>query len=81
MSFTKDDGTYVGKKRTAHNEVTKDRTVKPVAKTPRPKIPIEYGAKVPQNVRQKYLDKFIDELLPKMETEQEAFDKVKTELT
>jgi hypothetical protein len=42
----------------------------------RPRIRLEYGAKVPQNVRQKYLDKLVDEYLCMYEDQQEAFNKV-----
>ena len=42
----------------------------------RPRIRLEYGAKVPQNIRQKYLDKLVDEYLSIYENQQEAFDKV-----
>lgn len=42
----------------------------------RPRIRLEYGAKVPQSVRQKYLDKLVDEYLCIYEDQQEAFEKV-----
>ena len=42
----------------------------------RPRIRLEYGAKVPQTIRQKYLDKLVDEYLSMYENQQEAFDKV-----
>ena len=44
----------------------------------RPRIRLQYGAKVPQSVRQKYLDKLVDEYLCLYENQQEAFDKVIT---
>lgn len=37
---------------------------------------MEYGAKVPQNQRQRYLDRIIDEYLRICPTEKEAFEKV-----
>ena len=43
---------------------------------PRPRIPVEYGAKVPQNQRQRYLDRIIDEYLRLCSTQKEAFEKV-----
>ena len=49
--------------------------------TPRPRIRLEYGAKVPQAVRQKYLDKLIDEYLLIYDDQQEAFDKVSLEVS
>lgn len=42
----------------------------------RPRIRLEYGAKVPQSIRQKYLDKLVDEYLCIYDDQQEAFDKV-----
>ena len=43
---------------------------------PRPRIPVEYGAKVPQNQRQRYLDRIIDEYLRLCSSQKEAFEKV-----
>ncbi|CAH3173769.1 unnamed protein product [Porites evermanni] len=59
------------KKRVAH--VSKNTT--PAGSLPRPRIPIEYGAKVPQNQRQRYLDRIVDECLRIYPTEKEAFEK------
>lgn len=42
----------------------------------RPVIPTEFGAKVPTNVRQRYLNIFIDECLKFNSSEQEAFQMV-----
>ncbi|KAJ7425011.1 RNA exonuclease 1 like protein [Willisornis vidua] len=42
----------------------------------RPVIPTEFGAKVPTNIRQRYLNLFIDECLKFCSSSQEAFDKV-----
>ena len=42
----------------------------------RPKIPVEFGSKVPHNIRQKYLDRIIDEYTPKLQSLQEVYDKV-----
>lgn len=42
----------------------------------RPVIPAEFGAKVPTNVRQRYLNIFIDECLKLCSSEQEAFQMV-----
>ncbi|XP_063962751.1 RNA exonuclease 1 homolog [Lytechinus pictus] len=53
-------------KRTAHMP----RTV-----SKRPVIPTDYGSKVPMNIRQRYLNVFIDELLKTLEDDQDAFDK------
>ncbi|KFM63646.1 RNA exonuclease 1-like protein, partial [Stegodyphus mimosarum] len=44
-----------------------------VAVKPRPVIPADYGSKVPTNVRQKFLNAFIDEYL-KFSTEEEAYE-------
>ncbi|XP_018427739.1 PREDICTED: RNA exonuclease 1 homolog, partial [Nanorana parkeri] len=41
----------------------------------RPVIPTEYGAKVPTNIRQRYLNIFIDECLKFCVSQKEAFDK------
>ncbi|NXQ75501.1 REXO1 exonuclease, partial [Quiscalus mexicanus] len=41
----------------------------------RPVIPTEFGAKVPTNIRQRYLNLFIDECLKFCSSSQEAFDK------
>ncbi|XP_007897136.2 RNA exonuclease 1 homolog [Callorhinchus milii] len=56
-------------KRIAHAPISKSTGLK------RPTIPTEYGAKVPTNVRQRYLNVFIDECLKFCRSEQEAFDK------
>ncbi|NXD85325.1 REXO1 exonuclease, partial [Halcyon senegalensis] len=45
----------------------------------RPVIPTEFGAKVPTNIRQRYLNLFIDECLKFCSTSQEAFDKALSE--
>ncbi|XP_059197612.1 RNA exonuclease 1 homolog [Centropristis striata] len=45
----------VSQKRVAHTPTMKSSSMK------RPVIPIEFGAKVPNNVRQRYLNTFIDE--------------------
>ncbi|KAM6332029.1 LOW QUALITY PROTEIN: RNA exonuclease 1 homolog [Alca torda] len=45
----------------------------------RPVIPTELGAKSQQNIRQRYLNLFIDECLKFWSSSQEAFDKVCTE--
>ncbi|XP_067824414.1 RNA exonuclease 1 homolog [Heptranchias perlo] len=45
----------------------------------RPTIPTEYGSKVPTNVRQRYLNAFIDECLKICGSEQNAFDKALSE--
>lgn len=42
----------------------------------RPMIPAEYGAKVPTNIRQRYLNLIIDEYL-KFSSEEMAFAKVR----
>ncbi|XP_067872409.1 RNA exonuclease 1 homolog isoform X2 [Heterodontus francisci] len=45
----------------------------------RPTIPTEYGSKVPTNVRQRYLNVFIDECLKFCGSEQMAFDQALSE--
>ncbi|NWS22376.1 REXO1 exonuclease, partial [Pachyramphus minor] len=45
----------------------------------RPVIPTEFGAKVPTNIRQRYLNLFIDECLKFCPSSQEAFDKALSE--
>ncbi|KFP83524.1 RNA exonuclease 1, partial [Acanthisitta chloris] len=45
----------------------------------RPVIPAEFGAKVPTNIRQRYLNLFIDECLKFCSSSQEAFDKALSE--
>lgn len=42
----------------------------------RPTIPTEYGSKVPSNVRQRYLNQFVDECLRIYPDEKDAFDRV-----
>lgn len=59
------------KQRIAH--VAKTRA--PSGSLPRPRIPLEYGSKVPQNQRQRYLDRIIDEYLRLCPTQKEAFEK------
>uniref|UniRef100_A0A8D0HAC0 RNA exonuclease 1 homolog n=1 Tax=Sphenodon punctatus TaxID=8508 RepID=A0A8D0HAC0_SPHPU len=45
----------------------------------RPMIPTEFGSKVPTNIRQRYLNFFIDECLKFCSSAQEAFDKALSE--
>ncbi|KAL2090016.1 hypothetical protein ACEWY4_014704 [Coilia grayii] len=54
-------------RRVAHTPTMKSSSMK------RPVIPIEYGAKVPTGVRQRYLNLFIDECLKVCPSEPEAF--------
>ncbi|XP_050973798.1 RNA exonuclease 1 homolog [Labeo rohita] len=54
-------------KRVAHTPTMKSSAMK------RPVIPTEFGAKVPTNVRQRYLNIFIDECLKFCSSDQEAF--------
>ncbi|XP_035996847.1 RNA exonuclease 1 homolog [Fundulus heteroclitus] len=54
-------------KRTAHTPSMKSTTMK------RPIIPSEFGAKVPTNIRQRYLNTFIDECVKFCPTEEAAF--------
>ncbi|XP_069505592.1 RNA exonuclease 1 homolog [Ambystoma mexicanum] len=56
-------------KRVAHAPSLQSASLK------RPIIPTEFGAKVPTNIRQRYLNIFIDECLKFSSSEQEAFDK------
>ncbi len=78
MSFTTEDGMYVGRKRKSHEGKDKKESMTseaaPDAK--RPRIPMQFGSKVPQVFRQKYLDRMIDEYVLKVETLQEAYEKV-----
>ncbi|XP_066551290.1 RNA exonuclease 1 homolog [Amia ocellicauda] len=56
-------------RRVAHTPTLKSSSLK------RPVIPTEFGAKVPTNVRQRYLNIFIDECLKFCASEEEAFEK------
>ncbi|XP_061093910.1 RNA exonuclease 1 homolog [Conger conger] len=58
----------VAQKRVAHTPTMKSSTMK------RPIIPTEFGAKVPTNVRQRYLNIFIDECLKFCPSEDTAFE-------
>ncbi|KYO35996.1 RNA exonuclease 1-like protein isoform C [Alligator mississippiensis] len=60
-------------KRIAHAPSLQSTTLK------RPVIPTEFGAKVPTNIRQRYLNLFIDECLKFCSSAQEAFDKALSE--
>nr|XP_028569290.1 RNA exonuclease 1 homolog isoform X1 [Podarcis muralis] len=60
-------------KRIAHAPTLQSATLK------RPVIPTEFGAKVPTNIRQRYLNLFIDECLKSCTSQQEAFDKALAE--
>ncbi|XP_039213966.1 RNA exonuclease 1 homolog isoform X2 [Crotalus tigris] len=60
-------------KRIAHTPTLQSTTLK------RPVIPTEYGAKVPTNIRQRYLNLFIDECLKFCPSQQGAFDKALAE--
>lgn len=42
----------------------------------RPIIPTEFGAKVPTNIRQRYLETFIDECVKFCSSEEDAFQMV-----
>ncbi|XP_036378227.1 RNA exonuclease 1 homolog [Megalops cyprinoides] len=55
-------------KRVAHTPTLKSSTIK------RPVIPTEFGAKVPTNIRQRYLNIFIDECLKFCPSEEIAFE-------
>lgn len=57
----------VAQKRTAHTPTMKSTSMK------RPVIPTEFGAKVPTNIRQRYLNTFIDECVKFCPTEEAAF--------
>ena len=50
-----------------------------VVSIPRPRVPEEFGTKVPTNVRQVYLNKIIDECVKIYPTEQDAYDRVSLE--
>ena len=73
---------YVGKKRRAHKlESVNAESVQPkgsvqAAPPKRPRIAVEFGSKVPQVVRQRYLDKMIEEYTDKCKNLQEVYDKV-----
>ncbi|KAJ6655149.1 hypothetical protein lerEdw1_005626 [Lerista edwardsae] len=60
-------------KRIAHAPSLQSATLK------RPVIPTEFGARVPTNIRQRYLNLFIDECLKSSPSQQEAFDKALAE--
>ncbi|XP_055514525.1 RNA exonuclease 1 homolog [Leucoraja erinacea] len=64
--------TTFAQKRIAHTPTLK-------SSLKRPTIPTEYGSKVPTNVRQRYLNVFIDECLKFCTSEQMAFDKALSE--
>ncbi|KAJ8040486.1 RNA exonuclease 1-like [Holothuria leucospilota] len=51
----------------------------PAKVSKRPILPTEYGSKVSSNIRQRYLNLFIDELLKTCKTEKVAFDKALAE--
>ncbi|KAM9848340.1 RNA exonuclease 1 homolog [Aulostomus maculatus] len=57
----------VSQKRVAHTPTLKSTSMK------RPVIPTEFGAKVPTNIRQRYLNTFIDECLKFCSSEEAAF--------
>ncbi|CAL4108463.1 unnamed protein product, partial [Meganyctiphanes norvegica] len=65
--------------------MTNSKGLKRIAHTPaleslaRPIVPVEYGSKVPQNVRQRYLNTFIDECLKFCDGQTEAFSKAMAE--
>ncbi|XP_074834393.1 RNA exonuclease 1 homolog [Carettochelys insculpta] len=65
--------TTVVQKRIAHAPSLQSASLK------RPVIPTEFGAKVPTNIRQRYLNLFIDECLKFCPSSQEAFDKALSE--
>ncbi|XP_061456906.1 RNA exonuclease 1 homolog isoform X2 [Rhineura floridana] len=60
-------------KRVAHAPTLQSAALK------RPVIPTEFGAKVPTNIRQRYLNLFIDECLKSCPLQQKAFDKALAE--
>ncbi|XP_038632532.1 RNA exonuclease 1 homolog [Scyliorhinus canicula] len=62
---------------TAQRRIAHAPTLKSSLK--RPTIPTEYGSKVPTNVRQRYLNVFIDECLKFCGSEQMAFEKALSE--
>lgn len=57
----------VTQKRVAHTPTMKSSSMK------RPVIPIEFGAKVPNNIRQRYLNAFVDECLKFCPSQDVAF--------
>nr|XP_014341551.1 PREDICTED: RNA exonuclease 1 homolog [Latimeria chalumnae] len=59
-------------KRVAHTPTLQSTSLK------RPVIPVEFGAKVPTTIRQRYLNFFIDECLKVCPSDEEAFSKVQT---
>ncbi|XP_069784832.1 RNA exonuclease 1 homolog isoform X2 [Narcine bancroftii] len=62
----------IAQKRVAHTPTLK-------SSLKRPTIPAEYGSKVPTNVRQRYLNVFIDECLKIFRSEEMAYDKALSE--
>ncbi|XP_065069883.1 RNA exonuclease 1 homolog isoform X2 [Rhopilema esculentum] len=77
MSFTSNDGTYIGKKRKAHTlEINEEPSVlKATVPAKKPRIPVEFGSKVPQVIRQRYLDKIIEEYTDKYSSLGEVYEK------
>ncbi|XP_047123863.1 RNA exonuclease 1 homolog isoform X1 [Hydra vulgaris] len=70
--YTAETGIYLGKKRQAHVSVV------PVINSEsftRPKLKVEYGSKIAHNLRQLYLNKIIDEFIPKCQSEADACEK------
>ncbi|XP_066933708.1 RNA exonuclease 1 homolog isoform X2 [Clytia hemisphaerica] len=57
------------------SSVAKTSAVSSTGKVQRPKLVMEVGGKVPHLLRQRYLDKIIDELVAKCESEKEAIEK------
>jgi hypothetical protein len=47
----------------------------PQANLPRPTIPVEFGCRVPANVRQKYLNVLVDETLKIYDRQEDAFER------
>ena len=85
MGYSTENGMYVGKKRIAHASFTANNAGKQAAastskedeeKFMRPKLAVEYNSKIPHALRQRYLDKIIDEFLPKCKSKSEACEEV-----
>ena len=73
----------IARKRVAHtlkNVSTSSLSSSSESNVQRPVILLKAGGKIPTNLRQKYLDCFVDECLKICTTEKEAYDKVQCTL-
>jgi len=79
MGFSTEEGVYTGKRRVAHtgSSTTKASSSTNATTGPyvRPKLPMEYNSKIPHMLRQRYLDKIMEEYIPKCESEEVGCEK------